>query len=99
MALVGGHRPYPTHTKLGRIMFKRGLRASDVTYEAKVYSRQMTEYLAGRKKPTATNMVKLSTFLGVSVEALTEKKYPWLKEDQEKLEAEQAQVREKEQVG
>ena len=89
MALVGGSRPYPTHTKLGRAMLKRGLRAIDVSRGADVYPRSMTEYLAGRKKPSPRNMAKLAGFLGVTVPDLTEKKYPWLKEDQDALTAAQ----------
>lgn len=87
MALVGGSRPYPTHTKLGRIMLKRGLRAYKVAAEADVYVRSMTDYLAGRKKPSPRNMAKLAGVLGVTVPDLTEKKYPWLKEDQDALDA------------
>ena len=83
MALVGGSRQYPVHTKLGRIMEKRGLRVIEVSSRTGVYPRSMTEYLAGRKKPTPRNMARLAECLGVNVPDLTEKKYPWLKEDRE----------------
>jgi len=96
MALVGGSRQYPVHTKLGRIMEKRGLRAYQVAADAGIYVRSMTEYLAGRKKPTPRNMAKLAEHLGVGVPDLTEKKYPWLKEDQENLQVSQAVERERE---
>jgi len=90
MAVVGGSRQYPVHTKLGRIMSKRGLRAYQVAAEAGIYVRSMTEYLAGRKKPTPRNMAKIAGYLGVDVADLTEKKYPWLKEDQARVEMEMA---------
>ena len=98
MALVGGSRQYPIHTKLGRIMEKRGLRIIEVSSVTGVYPRSMTEYLAGRKKPTPRNMARLAEHLGVGVPDLTEKKYPWLKEDQEQLNRQQADQPVKEKV-
>jgi len=47
--------------------------------------------LAGRKKPSPRNMAKLCAYLKVNVEDLTEAHYPWLKEDQDKLDAEKMQ--------
>lgn len=90
MAVVGGSRQYPVHTKLGRIMVRRGLRAIEVCNNTGVYPRSMTEYLAGRKKPTPRNMSRMAGYLGVDVADLTEKKYPWLKEDQARVEMEMA---------
>lgn len=92
MALVGGSRQYPVHTKMGRIMAKRGLRAIEVSSGAGVYPRSMTEYLAGRKKPSPRNMGKIAAFLNVGVADLTEKKYPWLKEDQARVEMEMTKI-------
>lgn len=77
-----GHRQYPRHTKLGRLMYERGLRAIDMTVGADIYPRTMTEYLAGRKRPSSRSLVRLTTFLKVKPEAILEKKYPWLPEDQ-----------------
>lgn len=87
MALVGGSRRFPTHTKLGRIMAERGIRSNQVTVNTEIYTRSMTEYLAGRKKPSPRNMARLSAYLKVSVQDLTEAHYPWLQEDQDKLDA------------
>jgi len=77
-----GHRPYPKHTKLGRLMYARGLRAIDVTVGTAISPRTMTEYLAGRKRPTPRNLTRLTMFLKVEPSAILERKTPWLEEDQ-----------------
>lgn len=63
-------------------MYAKGLRAIDVSMGSGVYPRLMTEYLAGRKRPSARSIVKLTTFLKCKPESILEKKYPWLPEDQ-----------------
>jgi len=76
------HRQYPRHTKLGRLMYGRGLRSIDVTIGTGISPRTMTEYLAGRKRPTSQNLVRLTTFLRVEPKVILDKKYPWTSEDQ-----------------
>lgn len=83
MALSGGHRPYKTHTKLGKVMFARGVRSIHVTYATGVHPRLMTDYLAGRKKPSPRSMKALCEFLHVNPQDLVESKYPWTEEDDE----------------
>lgn len=63
-------------------MYRRGLRVTDVATGADVSPRTMTEYLAGRKRPTTRNVTRITTFLKVRPESILEKKYPWLEEDQ-----------------
>lgn len=78
MVKKGAGRPYPTHTKLGRLIADRGLRAVDVSRAANVYPRTLTDLLAGRKPPTNRTLVSLSTFLRVPPEAIVEDSYPCL---------------------
>lgn len=70
MAIVGGSRRYPTHTKLGALMYERGLWASTVCRATGIYPRTMTEYLAGRKQPSRGNHIKLCEYFDVPIEDL-----------------------------
>lgn len=81
MALSGGHRTYKTHTKLGRIMFDKGVRSIQVTYNAGIHPRLMTDYLAGRKKPSPRSMKMLCEYLHVQAADLIEDRYPWTEQD------------------
>lgn len=72
---IGG-RPYPTHTKLGAIMSARGLRASDVSVGADIYTRTMSDLLSGRHRPTPAQLTKLARFFRVPPESLLEDSYP-----------------------
>ncbi len=61
----GGHRAYPVHTPLGRIMRLRTIRASDLSIQSGVYVRTMTEYLAGRKAIPPRHRIALARALDV----------------------------------
>lgn len=65
-----GARPYPTHTRLGRLMAERGLTAHEVCHAARVYPRAMTEFLAGRKRPTVAVLARLAHALDVEPDTL-----------------------------
>ena len=64
----------------------RGLRAIQLTTEAGVYPRTVTEYLAGRSAPTPQKMIQMTKWLRVPPNVLLEDHYPWLPEDQLKKE-------------
>lgn len=78
MPRPGIGRPYPTHTKLGRIMADRGLTAMDVAAGSGIYTRTMTELLSGRTRPSARSLNALTSFLNVSPDAILEDSYPHL---------------------
>lgn len=76
MPKPGLGRPYPTHTKLGRIMADRGLTAFDVCSGSGIYPRTMTELLSGRARPSARSLNAITSYLGVPPDAILEAKYP-----------------------
>jgi len=75
-------RPSPTHTKLGRIMKEHGLRAGELTLQTGIYTRQLTELLAGRKSPSNEEIRALCIYFKRNPKAFMEDKYPWTVEDQ-----------------
>jgi len=77
-----GHRPYRTHTKIGRLMLSRNLRAKEVSDGSGVYTRSMSDILAG-KRPSQRNLALLCEFFKLPPEKLTEDEYPWTVERQE----------------
>jgi DNA-binding Xre family transcriptional regulator len=78
MPVVGRARPYPKHTKLGRLMWDRGLTANETAFASKVYHRTLTELLAGRVKPSAKQLHGLCQVLQVEPDQLLEDQYPHL---------------------
>lgn len=70
MAIVGKGRPFPTHTPLGKVMAKRGLRKYQVAGAAGISDRQLTEYLAGRASFSIEHLAKLCRVLKVDPEVL-----------------------------
>lgn len=78
MPVVGRARPYPKHTKLGRLMWDQGLTANEMAYRSKVYHRTLTELLAGRVKPSAKQLHGLCQALGVEPHMILEDSYPHL---------------------
>lgn len=76
MPKPGTGRPYPTHTKIGRMMADRGLTATAVSQGTGIYTRTMTEILSGRMRPSPRALAGLTTFLGVPAEAILEDSYP-----------------------
>lgn len=71
-------RPIPTHTKLGKLLSERGLRAVDVTKGCAIYTRTMSDLLSGRRPPTPAQLAELSEFLRVPPERILEDSYPCL---------------------
>lgn len=80
MALVGGHRTYRMHTKLGRLMYERGVRSIDVTMGSGVYPRLMNDYLGGKKRPSPRSVARLCEFLKCEPADIIESEYPWTPE-------------------
>jgi len=64
-------------------MVERGLNCQDVQIQAQVYTRIITEYLAGRRRPSPNQLKKLSEFFKVPPEYLIEDEYPWTLEKRE----------------
>ena len=64
-------RPFNTSSPLGKIMEQRGLSARQVAEGTGIYNRTLTEYLARRRKPTASHVRLLSRFLGVHPSTIT----------------------------
>ncbi len=92
MTTRGRGRPYATHTKLGRLMEARGLTCNDLCRGANTYTRALTEYLAGRRRPSAKTMIRLCDYFRVPPEKIYEDEYPWTPEMyQAKLEREIAE--------
>jgi DNA-binding Xre family transcriptional regulator len=58
-------RPYPTHTKLGKLMAEQGWVAADLSLVTGIYTRTLTEYLAGRKQIKDDHLVALCDALDV----------------------------------
>lgn len=80
MPIVGGSRTYRKHTKLGKVMDQRGLKAFDVQVGAKINPRLLSDYLAGRKEPSARSKMLLVNFFRVSPDQLFEDSYPFTAE-------------------
>lgn len=80
MALVGGHRTYRMHTKLGKLMYERGVRSIDVTMGSGVYPRLMNIYLGGQRKPSPRSIARLCEFLKCEPADIIESEYPWTPE-------------------
>lgn len=74
-------RPYPKHTKIGKAMADRGLKAFDVASGTGIYTRTLSDILSGRQRPTPAQMAKLSAYFRMSPESLTEAAYPHLASD------------------
>lgn len=58
-------RRFNTSTNLGKIMVVRGVTATQTSSETGIHPRTLTEYLAGRKKPTARHLMELAAYLRV----------------------------------
>lgn len=59
-------RPFPTHTRLGRVMRFRGYEEVYILAgEVKISPRQLTEYLAGREEISTEHLVRLAKELDV----------------------------------
>lgn len=69
---LGKGRPYPTHTKLGKLMAFYGLRSYDVTARVQLAPRTLTEYLAGRKKISRKHMAGFCELFQCTPDYLTE---------------------------
>lgn len=78
MPYAGRGRPYPRHTKLGQIMWERGLTVNKVAAATTINHRALTEYLAGRKRPTTNHLAFLTRALEVTPQHILEDKYPHL---------------------
>lgn len=65
-------RPYPTHTRLGKVMWHRDWTVYELAGEAGVAPRTLTEYLAGRMPISSTNLVRLARALNCKPEHLIE---------------------------
>jgi len=76
-------RPFATHTRLGRLMVKRGLNCQELVMGSGTYTRILTEILAGRMRPGNNQLMKISEFLKVPPEYLLEDEYPWTPEKRE----------------
>lgn len=73
---LGKGRPYPTHTKLGKLMAYFGLRSYDVTARVGLAPRTLTEYLAGRKAISRKHMAGFCELFGCTPAELTEDDVP-----------------------
>jgi len=78
MPVVGRSRPYARHTKLGKLMWDRGLTATETSFRSGVYHRTLTELLAGRAKPSAKQLHGLCKALEVEPGDILEAAYPFL---------------------
>lgn len=63
-------RPFNTSTRMGKLMVARGLRVRDVGHGAQINDRQISDYLAGRKIPTARQQARLVAYFKVPPEKL-----------------------------
>lgn len=61
--IAGRGRPISQETKLGRMMFRRGLRAYYIAARAGFSSRVMTEYCAGRRPMNQEHLLALCRVL------------------------------------
>ena len=77
MPTVGGAKSYARHTRLGALMYHRGLRAVEVARDADVNPRLLSDYTSGRRAPSAQSRVKLTAYFGVDAAELFEDRYPW----------------------
>ncbi len=64
-------RPIPTHTKLGDKIVELNLKVADVSAHTGIYTRTMTEYIAGRKALLPKHLVALARFLECDPEDIT----------------------------
>jgi plasmid maintenance system antidote protein VapI len=64
-------RQYPTDTILGARMHQLGWTATSFATECHIHPRTLTEYLAGRKDPTADHLFRMADVLGMDVEDFT----------------------------
>lgn len=60
---MGRGRPIRQTTRLGRMLVQRGLRAYQLSARTDVYSRLMTEYIAGRRVITPEHAQKMAAVL------------------------------------
>lgn len=70
--IAGRGRPISQETKLGRMMFRRGLRAYYIAARAGFSSRIMTEYCAGRRTIEQTHLLALCRVLEVEPHEISE---------------------------
>lgn len=71
----GAGRPHSTASKLGRLLHQRHLKAFDVTRQAGVPPRILTEYLAARKPIRPNDLIAICTFLQVHPSEIVEEKW------------------------
>lgn len=78
----GAGRPFALHTKLGRLLEERGLGVMEFCIGANTYPRAVTEYLAGRRRPSTKTMIRFTDYLRVPPDRIYEDEYPWTVEKQ-----------------
>ena len=61
----GGRRPFSQDTPLGKLLAYRRLTATQLSARADIHPRILSDYLAGRKKPTAVHALRLAKVLDV----------------------------------
>lgn len=64
-------RSYPTITIVGARMHQLGFTKSEFCRLTQIHERTMTEYLAGRKSPTAEHLFAMADVLGCDASDLT----------------------------
>lgn len=69
-------KPFPTYTRLGKLLAQRHLRLHDVALGTRIYHRTITELVAGRKEPTPTQLYALCRYLKITPEKIREAEYP-----------------------
>ena len=64
------------------MMVARNMRAKEVSEGSGIYTRTMSDILAG-KRPSQRSLILLGEFFGVKPERILEDEYPWTVERQE----------------
>lgn len=81
---IKGPRRHTLHTKLGRLLARRGVKVWLFAQTAGIHPRMMTEYLSGRKQPPEAAVQQMARCLSVRPCDIVESRYPYTERDYER---------------